>query len=311
MPFQESGGGGGAFMEYTCVRRCPPTPEVLFRNRRQIPDCFSPCSALSHWHRATCNFKTNIPVSVPRMSVGLLANQGSLSKRGGGVSEPMFWHVDDDLLGPNEDLWFSKENTAVHSPKSSSALSNSALAFELSVVYCKNTTRGFISTQILRHPPCNCSSGYQGSSNTANIYIALLAMCSILGVWKFIKGFSFEHKEHTLHNSGCRGLFWTFGHSETGLTLLLVLFMPDLLKTVMLSHVIRRPAGNHLLKALLWFPITKKTTLAGVAKYWFWLVYRSACLTFTHAHIGRQTVTHVHPPRGCCWATWAMSSLLN
>lgn len=101
-------------------------------------------------------------------------------------------------------------------------------------------------------------------------------------------------------------------------------------KSVMLSHVIRRPAGNHLLKALLWLRITeKKTTLAGVAEYWFWLVYRSACLTFTHAHIEKTDADMDTPPqrlllsdmsheqspqlalRGFCMETWSSGAKNN
>lgn len=56
------------------------------------------------------------------MSMGLLANQGFPTKRGGGALEPVFWQVDDDLLGPKEDLCFSKREH--RGPKSGSALSN-------------------------------------------------------------------------------------------------------------------------------------------------------------------------------------------
>lgn len=127
--FHESGGGGGGgggCMEYTCVMRCPSTPCLRTRKYQTV---FPQRSALSHWHTVTCSFKTNIPASVPRMSVSLPANQGSLNKRreggGGALWRQCFDRVLLTCLVSTEDLRFSKENTKVHSPKSGPTLSNS------------------------------------------------------------------------------------------------------------------------------------------------------------------------------------------
>lgn len=109
------------------------------------------------------------------MSVGLLANQSSLTERGVVPLKQCFGRFDDDLLGPDEDLHFFLKKTPWSSPKFSSAL-------ELNLVYYESTKKSFISMQILRHPPCADDSGHQGSSNTVNICIAMLAICSILSV---------------------------------------------------------------------------------------------------------------------------------
>lgn len=137
----------------------------------------------------------------------------------------------------------------------------------------------------MQHPPCNCSSCYQGSSNTANIYIALLALCSVLGVLKVYK----------------RHFFWTQGtyaaYQCVQRTVVEAWTLRDWpspppgslhawpFKSVMLSHVIRRPAGNHLLKARLWLWITKKNNTSWSGQV---LVLTGLLLCVSHLH----TCTH-------------------
>ena len=69
-------------------------------------------------------------------------------------------------------------------------------------------------------------------------------------------------------------------------------------QTVMLSHVIHRPAGNHLLKALLWLPIVKKKK--NPTQHWLewpstgsdWFTAQRASPSHTHTNKHKHTHTH-------------------
>lgn len=67
-----------------------------------------------------------------------------------------------------------------------------------------------------------------------------------------------------------------------------------------------------------WKPSAKGTVVALSQTHWRHTALASVVLALTglklsmsHLHTDRQTETCLRPLRGCCWATWVMSSLLN
>lgn len=102
-------------------------------------------------------------------------------------------------------------------------------------------------------------------------------------------------------------------------------------KTVMLSHVIRRPAGSHLLKALWWLPLSnKKKHTKKKTRHWLkwpstgsdW--FAAQHVSPSHTHSDTQTpplrlllsdMSHEQSPqlalRGFCTETWSSGAKNN
>lgn len=160
MPFQERGGGGagGWFMEYTCVMRWPSTWEVLFTSK-EIPDCFSSLFCSEPLAHTDLQLQNKYPCFCSKDELRLYQPIEVLWLREGWclwacVLTGWWWPA-----GSQQDLWFTKVNTIVHSPKSNCTV-KPALAWELSAIYCKSTQKDlsackYSSTlpQIRRRPP--------------------------------------------------------------------------------------------------------------------------------------------------------------